>query len=754
MIAQTVDLEIANSQSLDDQSLDNQPVTYEVIHLTPERIRIRIPRLESDRAYRNRLNELVTNISGVTEVRINDLAQSLIVHHDAESNVLQQLKHTIVQAQHLSDSPQELSEPAEFPLQRLIVPTLGLGLALLAAPLELPIPALLLGGITVYGAIPMFTRAIASARQGEITGETLESIWTVMHSWHGDFHAPNLSLTIAGTAEVLRDATGQEAKAGWRHLIPVETVHVIRDGKECPILVSELQCHETIVLYPGEISSIDGTILDGEGLLDVSALTGEAVPISCCPNSKIWAGSLVIEGKLRVLVEQLENDTEYAREAHLADKILQHKTDIAEYAEEVGRSMMLPTLGLSGAIFLVTADVARSLAPLQLDLATGISISAPTAILSTIERAKQSAIYVRCGYTLETLTKADVVIFSKTGTLTQGTLTVVAVEPIGVDAKDNHPISESELVALAASELIALAASVKRGLRHPVAEAIVRYAQTLEIEIFPCEVWEHYQNLGLGVSAIINGSRVLVGSRHYLSSEGVDLTAFPEPICAVGDADGQGLWFVYVARDGQLLGRIDCCDQVRPESRSVIAALHDRGLEVYMVTSNSRQVADRVADWLELPNQFVHAEVLPEMKLRLLDELQTAGKIVIYVGEGLDDYAAMRKADVAIGTHRSCPLNREMADLLLPDGNLSSLLLVLDLAQSAIDIIHQNITLIAVPNISIVLLGIIFALDPILAVILNQSANLLAELNSLRPLWNMTLKPDESVQSLHRSEGR
>jgi len=727
-------------QSVDYQSVDYQSVGYQIVHITPERVRLRIPRLAYDLAYGDRLYDWVTNIPGVVETRINPAACSLIVHHDGatleHSALLSRLEDAIAAAQHSEAIALATLEPeaSESPWQRLVPPALGLGLAILVSSLEFPIPMLLLGGITLYAAIPLFTKAIQNTLQGEITGELLESVWTVLHSSHGEFHAPNLNMTIAGTADILRDATGQERTTGWRDLLPVATVHVERDGQEQRIPANELQCHETIFLYPGEMSPIDGTILDGEGLLDVSALTGEAVPISCCSSEKILAGSLVIEGKLQVHVERLEHDTEYVREARLANQTPPHKTDIAEYAEEFGKSIMLPTLGLSGAIFLLTADVARSLAPLQLDLATGISLSAPTAMLSTIERAKQSAIYVRCGYALETLTKADVVIFSKTGTLTQGTLTVVAVEPIGLDVTDHHPITAAELVALAASELLALAASVKRGLRHPVAEAIVRHAQTLNLEIFPCQSWKHHQNLGLGVSAVVKGRQVLVGNRHYLAGEGIDLTAFPEPVTVVDDADGQGMWYVYVARDGQLLGRIDCCDEVRPESRAVIAALHDRGLEVRMVTSNSQMVAHTVAAWLALPQEFVHAEISPEAKVELLHQLKATGKTVVYMGEGMDDYASMQAADVAIGTHRSCPLNREMADLLLPDGDLNSLLVVFDLAQDAIDIIHQNITLIAIPNISIVLLGIIFALDPILAVILNQSSNLLAELNGLRPL--------------------
>lgn len=751
MLAQAINSRISESNVLDSQALNSQAAVFHVLHATPERVRLRIPRLAYDPNYGERLYYAISGISGVAEVRINILARSLIVHHDASildsSALLSRVEVAIVQAQHsvlteklVIDHQLSETKSAELPLQRLGMPVLGLSLALIVAPLEIPVLALLLGGITIYAAIPMFKKTLQNILQGEITGELLESLWTILHSWHGQFVAPNLNMTISAAADVLRDATGKEISFGWRHLIPVEMVHVERNGEELYISVDELQCREIIHLYPGEMSPIDGTILNGEGLLDMSSLNAELIPLPCCPDEKILAGSMVIEGKLRVLIERLENDTEYSREVHLADLTPPHRTDIAEYAEEFGKSIILPTLGLSGAIFLLTGDVTRSLAPLQLDLGTGIGISAPTAMLCTIERAKQSEIYVRSGYALETLTKADVVVFAKTGTLTQGTLGVVAVEPVGFDARDNHPITESELVSLAASELIALAASVKLGLRHPVAEAIVRYAQTLDIEIFPCQSWRHHQNLGLGVSALVNGSQILVGNHHYLSGEGIDLTAFPEPVLGKSNPEGLGMWYVYVARDGQLLGRIDCCDEVRPESRAMIAALRDRGLEVHMVTSNSQKVAHIVANWLELPLEFVHAEASPEAKVSLLKQFQADGKTVVYFGEGIDDYAPLQTADVAIVTQRSCPLNRETADLLLPYNDLSSLLVAFDLAKDAIDIIHQNIALISVPNIGIVLLGIIFAIDPIFAVICNQSANLLAELNGFRPLLLKQLK--------------
>jgi Cu2+-exporting ATPase len=732
----------------------NNLVDDNVIHITPGRVRIRIPRLLNDDGYADRLYILVTALSGIITVRINLHARSLTVHYDSafldQETLLGKLSYAIHAAKDpLTAGIKVVAEPdagAEAtlidPMQRLVLPSLGLALALVVAPLELPILPVLIGGITLYAALPVFINAAHSAFRGEVNADTLESVWTMLHTWEGHFVAPNLDMTIAGTAETLRDATGQNIHHGWQHLLPVDSVHVVRDGQERRIPLQEVQRLETIVLYPGEMVPIDGTVLDGEGLLDVSTLNGEAVPIPCCSDDRILAGSLVIEGKLWVRVDYLEADTEYMQEVQLAETLLLHHTEIAAYAEEVGKSLMLPSLTLSGMLLLFTGDIARSLAPLQLDLATGISISAPTAVLSTIEQAKQASIYVRAGHALETLAKADLVVFSKTGTLTEGKLAVLRVEPIQQYVQADQPIAiteeteeTTELISLAASELLMLAASVKRGLRHPVAEAIVEYAVASGVEILPCEDWTHHRNYGLGVSALINGSQVLVGQRHYLASEGIDMSAFPPPVAAVEDAEVQGMWYVYVAKDEQLLGRIDCYDRVRPESQAVITALRDRGLEVHMVTSNSQEVAKIVATALELPMSFIHADLHPEQKLRLVQEWQAAGKTVVYIGEGIDDYVALRAADVAVGSHRSCPLNRETADLLLPNDNLHSLLAIMDMAQTAIEIIHQNIALIAIPNISVVALGMIFALNPIIAVIVSQSVNLLAEINGLRPLW-------------------
>jgi Cu2+-exporting ATPase len=704
-------------------------IAYQVVHTTPERIRVYIPKLTSDSDYKNKLNFLAINLADVTEIRISEYASSLIVNYasSVESNdtrisnlqiIIQQANDSNLQ---IGVSRPEASE--KNPFERLILPTVGLGLAISAVSFGTPIPPLLLATITLISAIPIFIKTLGNVLRGQIDTEILNTVWTVFHTLEGEYIAPNLEMTVASSAEVLREATGHNTLPLIKARLPLEVVRVERDEKEIKIPVGKLVYGDTLILYPGDISPVDGRILTGEGFVDISILTGEATPIVATPGEALMAYSLVLEGKLRVIVEELPQETNYAVESHIASNAPRHLTEISEYAQDVGNAIIIPTLAMSGITYLLTANVNQSLAFLTLDLATGISISAPTAILSSMSRAKRSGIYVESGHALERLTQADVVVFSKTGTLTQGSLRVLAVEVFG-------DITETELVSFAAS--------VKEGFHHPVATALIRYAQAQGIELLPCKNWQHRRDFELGVSAEIGSRLIFVGSSAYLQEQGISCIYFPDQGIGLLETEAQGIWRVYVAADGQLLGRISCCDDICPESPQVVASLRSRGLEVHMVTGNNWEVANNVASWVGIAPEFVHAEVTPQYKVELLQGLQANGKKVVFLGEGMDDYPAMCYADVAIGTDRSCPLVAETAAVLLPYGNLPSLLILLDIATETINIIQQNIAIITVPNISIVMCGVFFALEPTLAVILNNAVNILAELNALRPLLNFT----------------
>ncbi len=719
-------------------------IPYQVVHTTPERIRVYISKLTSDSDYKRKLNFLATNLVDVTEIRINEQASSLIVHYaspvESNDSRISDLQAIIEQAND-SNLQIELSidEPSEKnPFERLILPSVGLGLAISAVSFGVPIPPLLLVSITLISAVPVVTNALSNVLRGQMDAEILNAAWTVLHTLEGQYVAPNLDMTIASGAEGLREATGHNTFPLPKARLPLNVVRVERGEKEIKIPVTELVYGDIFILYPGEISPVDGKILTGEGFVDISILTGEPTPIVVTCGETLMAYSLVLEGKLRVIVEKLPEDTNYALESHLARSAPRHVTEIGEYAEEAGEAIILPTLAMSGITYLLTANVNQSLAFLKLDLATGISISAPTAVLSSMTQAKHNGIYIESGHALEVLSQVDVIVFAKTGTLTQGSLRVLDVEVLG---------------DITQAELIGLAASVKEGFHHPVAIALISYAQEQGIELFPCNNWKHQRDFELGVSAEIGSRQIFVGSSAYLEEQGISFISFPEQNIGQLETEAQGIWRVYVAADGQLLGRITCCDDICPQSPQVVASLRSRGLEVHMVTSNNWEVANNVANWVGIAPEFVHAEATPQYKVELVQGLQAKGKKVVFVGEGMDDYPAMCYADVAIGSDRSCPLIAETAEVLLPYGDLPTLLTALDIATETINIIRQNIAIITVPNISIVMLGVLFAIEPIFAVISNNAINLLAELNALRPLLNFTIRESREQGALSRGAG-
>lgn len=721
------------------------PASYTVVHRISGRLRVRIPHLAYNRESVDYLPKQVADLSGVRSTRVNSYARSLIIEYDSSilsgDELLQHLEETIDKAlvcqkptasiNTLEKTKNIRKDLPAYPWQRLALPSLGLTLAILTTSLELSLPTLLLGSVTLAASMPLFIKSGKDLARGRFDEEILELLWTVFSNLNGDFVATNLDMVLAETSDLLHEATSPVPPVPQTtHLPIVEQVRVIRAGKESKIYTDELKRNDLVMLAPGETCPADGIIVEGQAWLDFRSLTGEPTPLPRGKGKVILAGCSVIDGYLQVRVEQLAEDTQYARGVSLAEDAPLQQTQISNYAKEVGQRLILPTLVLSGGILLLTANLERALTPLQLDLLTGINLSAPTTILSVMKRAERAGIHVYSGRVLETLTEADTVIFARTGTLTQGTLTVVSIHPFTDEAIFS---SQKEVIA----ELLSLAASAEQceqGWQHPVARAIINHARELEVPIYTNEACHRRTGYGMAVSAEVNSRTIVVGSRNYLKQEGIKFPDTIEEIPEMHDGQHRGYWYVYVAADGQLLGQIICRAEVRSQSREVVTRLRQRGLDVHMVTGGGREMAEAIATQVNIPLEAVHAELTPEAKKSLVLRLQAEGRTIVYMGEGMDDYPALRYANVAVGTYQSCSLIQETANLRLPYGDLLGLLAAFDLAEEAIQIIRQNITAIAIANIGATLLGVLLILDPIWVVILNNTANLLAELNALRPL--------------------
>jgi Cu2+-exporting ATPase len=319
---------------------------------------------------------------------------------------------------------------------------------------------------------------------------------------------------------------------------------------------------------------------------------------------------------------------------------------------------------------------------------------------------------------LELLAEIDTVVFDKTGTLTQGDIVVTEVETV----KENW----------SKKRVLQLAASAEQRITHPVAEAIINYAKDYNITILPRQEWNYI--VGSGMEAEIDGLNVLVGSEKFLKEKGIDLDN--NYLNSLNQKSVQEwLSLVYVACNGEFIGTIQYTDPLRPESAGLIYELqHDYGMKVHILTGDNQTRALQVAHKLNIPEYQVHAEAFPEDKARIVRNLNRSGRVVAFVGDGLNDSVALAYADVSISFADGSDIARETADVVLMNNDLNSILEAIKIAKETQNLIEQNTMLVVAPN----LIGLGFAstigLNPLLATVIHNGTAIAAGLNSLRPL--------------------
>ncbi|PLZ35937.1 heavy metal translocating P-type ATPase, partial [Fischerella thermalis WC542] len=418
-----------------------------------------------------------------------------------------------------------------------------------------------------------------------------------------------------------------------------------------------------------------------------------------------------------ILTEKVGHDTLAGKSLQLMEQAPVHDTRMENYAATVAQKTVLPTLLLGAAVFALTRNPARAASVLTLDFATGIRVSVPTTVLAALTHAAQRGVLIRSGRALEQLAQVDTIVFDKTGTLTQGEAAVVGVESL-------NP-------AVSSVRVLQLAATAEQRLTHPVAEAVIRYAEAHKVEMLPRSKWDY--QLGLGVKAEIDGETVFVGSERFLRLQQVDMSGLEgrqKPASAI-----------YVGSNDQLLGIIEYSDLLRPESREVISRLLTvENVEVHMLTGDNKQTASAVAAQLGIAPINTHAEAFPEQKATVVRELHEQNKTVAFVGDGINDSPALAYADVSVSFANGSDIARETADVVLMHNNLHGLLEAIAIARQTKQLIQQNTGIIAIPNLAALMVAVFFGLNPLAATVVNNGSTVVAGVNGLRPL----LKPTNS----------
>ena len=539
----------------------------------------------------------------------------------------------------------------------------------------------------------------ASIAQGAIVTGAIITWLVRLGDWIRD-------LTAAGSKRAVSELLEFQTKTAW----------LLKDGVVVSIPTSQVVAGDVLIVYPGEMISVDGEVIDGHATIDQKTITGEGLPVSRSAGELVFAATVIREGQITVRALRVGSETAAAQIVQLVEAAPIGETRMQNHAEKFADRLVLPTLALAAGTAVVTADFNRFLSLVIVDFGTGIRVAAPTSVLASMTHAARMGIIIKGGHHMERLAEVDTIVFDKTGTLTLG------VPAVGDVLSYNHR-------SFPPRTLLGLAAAAEGHLHHPVAEAIRTRTRELEVEIPPCK--EAHYRIGLGVEARINGYSLHVGSERFLRQNDIRVE---HGASDQSDLNERGYSSLYVAVDGALIGLIPYADRVRPESRGVIQTLFNLGIRnTIMLTGDNAIVAKAVGQRLGLTRQY--AGTLPADKAEIIQQLKREGHVVAMVGDGINDSPALSYADVGIAMKHGAEVTHESAHVVLMEDSLWKLVSAIEISRGAVGLIKQNYAIVAVLNT--IALGLALPgglVSPTVTAVISNGSAVLASLNGMRPI--------------------
>ncbi|GAA4677760.1 manganese-exporting P-type ATPase CtpC [Nocardioides nanhaiensis] len=524
-------------------------------------------------------------------------------------------------------------------------------------------------------------------------------------------------LWLLNIGEYLQDLTLRRTRRAIRDLLTgVQSEAWVRDqdGSERLVDIDTLRVGDEVVVHQHVAVPVDGVLLEGEGVLDASAITGENLPVTVEPGMFVHAGSVLARGRVVVRAEAVGRDTAIGRVISRVEEAQDDRAPVQTVGENFSRRFVPASFGLALLTFAVTRDVRRAMTMLLVACPCAVGLATPTAISAAIGNGARRGILVKGGSHLEAAARVDAVVFDKTGTLTAGRPVVTNVVSFSDDWTPE--------------QVLAYAASSEIHSRHPLAQAVIRSTEERHIAIpshEECEVL-----LGLGMRTIADGRVLLLGNVELHEREGVEVG--DDARGWVTRLQGEAETPLLLAVDGVLTGLVSLRDTVRPEAGAVLGALRADGVRrVVMLTGDHPQVARVIAE--ELGIEEWYAEVLPHDKEQVVRELREAGYTVAMVGDGTNDAPALALADVGIAMGISgTDVALEAAEIALAGDDLTRLLDLRDLSRTAVEVIRQNYGMSIAVNAVGLLVGAGGALSPVVAALLHNASSIGVVLNSSR----------------------
>jgi Cu+-exporting ATPase len=481
------------------------------------------------------------------------------------------------------------------------------------------------------------------------------------------------------TSEAIRKLIGLQAR----------TARVIRNGQEVDVPIAEVVVGDVILVRPGEKIPVDGEIIDGSSTIDEAMVTGESVPVKKHPGDEVIGATINKTGSFKFRATRVGKDTFLAQIVKLVQQAQGSKAPIQKLADQVTGWFVPAVIAIAILTFIlwynimgnVTMALITTVGVLIIACPCALGLATPTSIMVGTGKGAENGILIKGAESLELAHKLKTVVLDKTGTITQGKPTVTDFVTV------NGTVNGNEL------NLLRLAASVERNSEHPLAEAVVNYAQSQGVELRDTQEFEAIA--GSGVQGYVSNQWVQIGTHRWMRELGIDTSALEEDWDRLEYLGKTAIW---IAVNSKVQGIMGIADAVKPSSVNAIRTLQKMGLEVVMLTGDNRRTAEVIAR--EVGIKRVFAEVRPDQKAKTVEKIQSEGKIVAMVGDGINDAPALAQADVGMAIGTGTDVAIAASDITLISGDLQGIVTAIQLSRATIRNIRQNLFFAFIYNVA------------------------------------------------------
>lgn len=577
------------------------------------------------------------------------------------------------------------------------------------------LPAPIRAIYTTVVSVKYIWKGIQTLAQGKIEVPVLDATAIGVSMLRGDYGTAGSVMFLLGVGELLEEWTHKKSVGDLARSMSLNVgkVWLKKDGQEILVPSEKIVAGDEIVVHMGNLIPFDGEVSNGEGMVNQASLTGESVPVRRTLGSVVYAGTVLEEGELTILVKQTGGSSRYEKITAMIEESEKLKSGLESKAEHLADRLVPYSLGGTALTYLLTRNATKALSILMVDFSCALKLAMPISVLSAIREANQHKITVKGGKFLEAVAEADTIVFDKTGTLTKAQPTVAEV------------VSFSETKS--PDELLRIAACLEEHFPHSMAKAVVDAAKEKHLDHEEMHSKVEYI-VAHGISTTINGEKAIIGSYHFVFED--ENSIIPEGMEEKFSHLPEEYSHLYLALEGVLAAVICIEDPLRPEAAEIIRQLKKAGLKkIVMMTGDSERTAKAIAKKVGVDEYY--AEVLPEDKANFVEKEKAEGRKVIMIGDGINDSPALSAADVGIAISEGAEIAREIADITVAADDLAEILVLRMLSNRLMKRIHKNYRFIVTFNAGLILLGVGGILQPTTSALLHNTSTLYIGLKSM-----------------------